>query len=198
VKLLTARAKAKELHISTRALAKSRHLYRHIQKSPRKFLYFEEDPQEGHRPIMPGGTDSTVKSRYRRRNIDPNKTNYSNCHGGSGQDFKLLNQMRAKASLEGQVKVEDLKYLSPAMAIKIKDNAKQMVEQEQTKKRSEFLAQEERARKQDPRRYGGLYNPKLVQPRYNKDALRDQMEDQENMQKNTLENIPGPAKKYYW
>ena len=195
MKLLTAQEKAKELKISMRALAKSRHLYRYIQKSPRKFLYFEEDPREEHRPIVHVGSD---KIRYKRRNVDPDKTNYSSCPGGSGQDFKLLNQMRAKASLEGKVKPGDLKYLSPAMAIKIKENAQEIVEQDQAKKRSEFFANEERARKKDPRRYGGLYNPKLVRPRYNIDLLRDQQEDKKNMQKNILENIPGTTKKYYW
>ena len=194
MKLLTARAKAKELHISMRALAKSRYLYRYIQKSPRKFLYFEEDPQEAHRPMVHVGSD---KIRYKRRNVDPDKTNYSNCHGGSGQDFKLLNQMRAKASLEGKVKAEDLKYLSPAMAIKIKDNAQEIVEQEQTRKRSELMANEEMARKNDPRRYGQIYNPKLVRPRYNKDILNDQREDRENREKSFTDTLPGVKKSYY-
>jgi len=87
VKLLTAQEKAKELKISMRALAKSRHLYRYIQKSPRKFLYFEEDPREEHRPIVHVGSD---KIRYKRRNVDPDKTNYSSCPGGSGQALASL------------------------------------------------------------------------------------------------------------
>ena len=194
MKLLTAQEKAKELKISMRALAKSRHLYRYIQKSPRKFLYFEEDPREEHRPIVHVGSD---KIRYKRRNVDPDKTNYSSCPGGSGQDFKLLNQMRAKASLEGKVKPGDLKYLSPAMAIKIKENAQEIVEQNQAKKRSELMAEEERARKKDPRRYGGLYNPKLVQPRYNRDILNDQKEDRENGEKSFTDTLPGDKKSYY-
>ena len=113
MKLLTAREKAKELHISMRALAKSRHLYRYIQKSPIKFLYFEEDPQETIRPIMPGGSDSSVKSRYRRRNVDPKNTNYHKVKN-TGDRFKLLNQMRAKLSLEGKFKkgeLEDFFYI---------------------------------------------------------------------------------------
>ena len=64
--------------------------------------------------------------------------------------------MRAKMSLEGTVKPDQLKYMSPAMAIKIKDKAQEIVEQEQAKKRSELMAQEERARKRDPSRYGGM------------------------------------------
>ena len=42
------------------------------------------------------------------------------------------------------------------MAIKIKDNARQIVEQEQNKKRAEFFAKEEQLRKKDPTRYGGM------------------------------------------
>ena len=64
--------------------------------------------------------------------------------------------MRAKASLEGKVTPEDLKYLDGAMAIKIKDNARHIVEQEQNKKRSKLLAEEQRIRENDPSRYGGL------------------------------------------
>ena len=64
--------------------------------------------------------------------------------------------IRAKASLESKVKPDQLKYLSGAMVIKIKDNAQKIVEQEQVKKRSELMAQEERARKRDPSRYGGM------------------------------------------
>ena len=67
--------------------------------------------------------------------------------------------MRAKASLEGKVKPDQLKYLSGAMAIKIKDNAQQIVEQEQVKKRSELQQEDERQRKKDPRRYGH-FNPR--------------------------------------
>ena len=63
--------------------------------------------------------------------------------------------MRAKAALEGKVAPGDLKYLDGAMAIKIKDNARQIVEQEQNKKRSKLLAEEQRIRENDPSRYGG-------------------------------------------
>ena len=102
--------------------------------------------------------NSRTPGAHRRRNVGslPGDTRYHLCPGGSGEKFKLLNQMRAKASLEGKVKPEDLKYLSGAMAIKIKDNVQKIVEQEQVKKRSELMAQEEMARKRDPSRYGGM------------------------------------------
>ena len=40
--------------------------------------------------------------------------------------------------------------------IKIKDNARQIVEQEQNKKRATLLAEEQRLRNNDPKRYGGM------------------------------------------
>ena len=99
--------------------------------------------------------DPLVKSR--RRHVSPEDTNYHKAPGGgSGEKLKVLNQMRAKASLEGKVAPEDLKYLDGAMAIKIKDNARQIVEQEQNRKRAELLAEEQRLRNNDPKRYGGL------------------------------------------
>ena len=155
-KILTAKQKARELGISLSGLRQSRHLYKHIKKSPRKFLYYPEED----RPFIPEPvhTNHVKRTRARRRDVGslPGDTRYSNCPGGSGESFKLLNQMRAKASLEGKVKPDQLKYLSGAMAIKIKDNAQQIVEQDQAKKRSELMAQEERARKKDPSRYGGM------------------------------------------
>ena len=76
-KVLSAKQKAEELGISMRALAKTRRLYKHIPKSPRKFLYFPEEPKEAVRPIMLGGSDSTVKSRSnRRRNVPFGQENY--------------------------------------------------------------------------------------------------------------------------
>ena len=155
-KYLTAKEKSREIGISLSGLAKTRHLYKHIKKSPRKFLYYQEED----RPSKPGALDIPINSRSRARRRDvgslPGDTRYHKCPGGSGENFKLLNQMRAKSSLEGKGKPEDLKYLDGAMAIKIKDNAKQIVEQDQAKKRSELMAQEERDRKRDPSRYGGM------------------------------------------
>ena len=153
-KILTAKQKSEELGITTSGLAKTRHLYKHIKKSPRKYLYFKEDPQEAVRPNTAVVRDPLVKSR--RRDVSQEDTRYHSCPGGSGGSFKVLNQMRAKASLEGKVKPGDLKYLDAAMAIKIKDNAQQIVEQEQNRKRSELLAEEEQVRRRDPSRYGGM------------------------------------------
>ena len=84
-----------------------------------------------------------------------------------------------------------------ALAHKVKENYLEINEQRKAKIRSELMAQEEMARKRDPRRYGQIYNPKLVQPRYNKDILNDQREDRENMEKSFTDSIPGAKKSYY-
>ena len=155
-KILTAKQKAEEVGITLSGLAKTRHLYKHIQKSPRKFLYFQEDD----RPIKTVALDAPLNSRskVRRRDVGslPGDTRDHKCPGGSGENFKLLNQMRAKMALEGTVKPDQLKYLDKAGSIYVKDNAQEIVEQEQVKKRSELMAQEERLRKRDPSRYGGM------------------------------------------
>ena len=156
-KILSAKQKATELGITTSGLAKTRHLYKHIKKSPRKYLYFAEEAQDIVRPNIGNAPVTPVNSRtLRRRNVSPEDTNYHKAPGGSGEKLKVLNQMRAKVALEGKVTPEDLKYLDGAMAIKIKDNARQIVEQEQNRKRAELLAEEQRLRNNDPKRYGGL------------------------------------------
>ena len=123
-------------------------------------MYFEEDPREAVRPNMVNGPVTPVNSStprsHRRRGVPFGEENYHKAPGGSGDKLKVLNQMRAKAALEGKIAPGDLKYLDGAMAIKIKDNARQIVEQEQNRKRSKILAEEQRIRKNDPSRYGGL------------------------------------------
>ncbi len=199
MKYLTAKQKAEELGITTSGLAKTRHLYHHIQKSPRKFLYYPEE----NRPFKPGTPDAPVNSRskVRRRDVGslPGDTRYSNCPGGSGESFKLLNQMRAKASLEGKVKPDQLKYLSGAMAIKIKDNAREIVEQDQAKKRSELMAQEERDRKRDPSRYGGMIRGARSGLVDVQTPWRNLYETPRSEYDEALENAEDtPGKKYYW
>ena len=159
-KYLSAQEKAQELGITTSGLAKTRHLYKHIKKSPHKYLYFAEEARDVVRPNMVNGPDTPVNSStprsHRRRGVPFGEENYHKAPGASGDKLKVLNQMRAKAALEGKVTPGDLKYLDGAMAIKIKDNARQIVEQEQNRKRAELLAEEQRIRENDPSRYGGL------------------------------------------
>ena len=197
-KILTAKQKAEELGITTSGLAKTRHLYKHIQKSPRKYLYFEEED----RLIKPVAlvAPANSRSKIRRRDVHPGDTRYSRCPGGSGESFKLLNQMRAKASLEGKVKPDQLKYLSGAMAINIKDNAQKIVEQEQAKKRSALVSQEERARKKDPSRYGGMIRGNRIRTIDVSTPWKNLFETPKNEYDEALEELgeqPSKKKSYY-
>ena len=199
-KYLTAKEKSREVGISLSGLAKTRHLYKHIKKSPRKFLYYQEED----RPSKPGALDIPINSRSRARRRDvgslPGDTRYHKCPGGSGENFKLLNQMRAKASLESKVKPDELKYLSGAMAIKIKDNAQQIVEQEQNKKRSELLANEEMARKKDPSRYGGMIRGNRIRTIDVSTPWRNLFETPKTEYDEALEGLgeqPSKKKSYY-
>ena len=167
-KYLSAKEKARELGITTRGLAKTRHLYKHIQKSPRKYLYFKEDPQEIVRPNTVSSSNSSVSSltpkstprTHRRRNVPYGEENYHKAPGGSGNSLQLLNQMRAKASLEGKGTEEELKSMDQALAIKIKDNHKEIVEKKQFELQTKITIENERLRREDPSYYGRmLYGP---------------------------------------
>ena len=164
-KYLTAKQKADELGITTRGLAKTRHLYKHIQKSPRKFLYFKEDPRQAVRPNGVGSSVSSVGTpksprTHRRRNVPYGEENYHKAPGGSGNSLRLLNQMRAKASLEGKGTEEELKSMDTALAIKIKDNHKDIVEKKQFELQTKITIENERLRREDPSYYGRmLYGP---------------------------------------
>ena len=157
--LFSSKQKANEVGISLRALAKTRHLYKYIKKSPRKFLYFEEDPREAIRPNIDPSSVGSVKRRSRRRDVPFGETNYHKAPSGSGNSLQLLNQMRAKAALEGKVKPGEIQSLTEAMTIKIKDNHKEIVEQKRAQKIAEIQQQDERQRRKDPRRYGH-FNPR--------------------------------------
>ena len=110
--------------------------------------------------------------------------------------------MRDKAALEGKVTPEDLKYLDAAMAIKIKDNARQIVEQEQNKKRAEFFAKEEQLRKKDPTRYRGMIRgnrTRLVDVSTPWKKLFETPKTEYDVALEALEEIEDtPKNKYYW
>ena len=148
-KFLTAKEKADELGITTSGLAKTRHLYKHIKKSPRKYLYFKEED----RPFKPEAPDTPVISRYRRRNVPFGQTNYSKAPGGSGEKLKRLNQMRAKMALEGRIPEEHRGAFDEAEAYHLEKNYLKINEEKRAKLQHELLQNEERARKQDPGRY---------------------------------------------
>jgi hypothetical protein len=117
-------------------------------------LYFEEE----NRPFIPEPvhTNHDKRSKIRRREVLPGDTRYHKCPGGSGESFKLLNQMRSKMALEGGMTKEEQESFTSALAHKVKENYKDIDEQRKAKLRSELMAQEERARKKDPSRYGGM------------------------------------------
>tara|TARA_R110002020_G_scaffold269992_1_gene485310 strand:- start:281 stop:601 length:321 start_codon:yes stop_codon:yes gene_type:complete len=65
--------------------------------------------------------------------------------------------MRAKASLEGSGTEEEIKSMDEALAIKIKDNHKEIVEQKRAQTLSKIYQENERLRKKDPSRYGTMF-----------------------------------------
>jgi hypothetical protein len=202
-KYLTARQKSEELGITTRGLAKTRHLYKHIKKSPRKFLYFAEDPREVIRPNIVSGSNGSVGSgtpkpprQHRRRNVPYGEENYHKAPGGSGEKLKMLNQMRAKASLEGSVAPDELNSLTEAMALKIKDNHKEIIEEKRRRLQSELLAEDRRRQEQLKRRPGGLIN--LSTKGYPHSLLATGHNPDLVTSKSKWRYEPNKKYKYYW
>ena len=149
-------------------------------------MYFEEDPRDAHRPNVVTGT---VKRRSRRRDVPLGETNYHKAPSGSGNSLQLLNQMRAKASLEGKVKPEEIQSLTEAMTIKIKDNHKEIVEQKRAERISELQQEDERQRKKDPKRYGH-FNPRgrLINLRTKWNEIFPREKDEYDLAGEDLEN----------
>ena len=143
-KILTAKQKSEELGISLSGLAKSRHLYKHIKKSPRKYLYFKEED----RPFIPEPLVNVVNSRSRRRNVPFGDTQYHKAKGRSGEHFKLLNQMRSKVALEGKIPPEKLNDFNEALAHKVNENYEEINEQRKAQLQQELMRNDENARKQ--------------------------------------------------
>ena len=193
MKILTAKQKAEELGISLSGPAKTRHLYKYIKKSPRKYLYFEEE----YRPFIPEPLVTAVNSRSRRRHVPFSQTLYSKAHSGSGNSLQLLNRMRAKMALEASIPKEEQEAFTDALAHTVKKNYKEIDEERKAQTRAELMANDRRAMKKDPARYGGLYNPKSVAPRYSIQFARDAEEDRSSEDRNFLDTIPGVPKKYY-
>ena len=161
-KYLTAREKAAELGITTSGLAKTRHLYKHIKKSPHKYLYFKEEDRDIVRPNTvnaPGTPENSRSPRpHRRRDVPFEQDNYHKAKGRNGQHFKVLNQMRAKASLEGKCTKEELRSMDRALAIKIKSNHKEIVEEHQRRLQSQLMSEDTARQKLFKRRPQGLIN----------------------------------------
>jgi len=92
-KYLSAKEKAKELGITTSGLAKTRHLYKYIKKSPHKYLYFKEDPREVVRPntVNAPGTpeNSRTPRQHRRRDVPFEQDNYHKAKGRNGNTLRF-------------------------------------------------------------------------------------------------------------
>ena len=137
-KLLSAEAKAEEVGVSLSGLRKTRHLYKHIKKSPRKYLYYAEDPKESVRPNMVGAPDTPVNSRKnRRRNVPFGHENYHKAPGGSGNSLQRLNQLRSKIAYEGKIPQDQAQYLDEATEETLRTKSKEVIEAKQFKLRVE-------------------------------------------------------------
>ena len=199
-KYLTAREKAQELGITTSGLAKTRHLYKHIKKSPHKYLYFAEEDRDIVRPnTVPGPLNpgySRASRAHRRRNVTFGTESYHKAKGRNGEHFKLLNQMRAKASLEGKATQEELRSMDRALAIKIKSNHKEIVEEEQRRLQSELMANDRRRQEELKRRPQGLIN--LSTRGYPHTTLATGHNPDLQTTKSKWRSEPNKKYKYYW
>ena len=206
-KILSAKQKAEELGISLSGLAKTRHLYKHIKKSPRKYLYYVEEEREATRPIKVVAPDSLDNSRSRRRDVPYEDTNYHKAKGRGGEHFKLLNQMRSKMALENKIPQEERTEFTEALAHTVKKNYKQINEQRKAEITSKLLREDEATRKRMAKfrnpiqNVGGMKYPytNLAYPTSSSQSYRfiDKMEDERNATRSWFDDIP-TKKKYYW
>ncbi len=201
IKYLSAKEKARELGITTSGLAKTRHLYKHIKKSPHKYLYFaEEEDRDIIRPntVNAPGTHgySRASRAHRRRNVPFGTESYHKAKGRNGEHFKILNQMRAKASLEGKATQEELRSMDRALAIKIKSNHKEIVEEEQRKLQSQLISEERRRKDLFKKRPQGLIN--LSTKGYPHTTLATGHNPDLQTSKSKWRSEPGKKYKYYW
>ena len=206
-KILSAKQKAEELGISVSGLAKTRHLYKHIKKSPRKYLYYVEEDREATRPIKVVAPDSLDNSRSRRRDVPYEDTNYHKAKGRGGEHFKLLNQMRSKMALENKIPQEERTEFTEALAHTVKKNYKQINEQRKAEITSKLLREDEATRKRMAKfrnpiqNVGGMKYPytNLAYPTSSSQSYRfiDKMEDERNATRSWFDDIPTKMK-YYW
>ena len=199
-KYLTAREKAQELGITTSGLAKTRHLYKHIKKSPHKYLYFAEEDRDIIRPnTLPGPLNpgySRASRAHRRRNVTFGTESYHKAKGRNGEHFKILNQMRAKASLEGKATQEELRSMDRALAIKIKSKHKEIVEEEQRRLQSQLMSEDQRRKDLFKRRPQGLIN--LSTKGYPYTTLATGHNPDLQTSKSKWRSEPDKKYKYYW
>ena len=85
------------------------------------------------RPNRVGSSVSSVTPKssprsHKRREVPFGEENYHKCPGGSGHSLQRLNQLRSKLAYEGKHSDEEIKSIDQALAIKVKDNHKEIVE----------------------------------------------------------------------
>ena len=214
-KFLSAQEKAKELGITTNGLAKTRHLYKHIKKSPRKYLYFKEDEGEAIRPnkLNTPDTPDNSRSKVKRRDVPFGETKYSKVKGRGGSHFKILNQMRSKLALEGKIPKEKLNDFDEALAHKVNENYQEINENRKLQLAMKIQREDEEARKvrekmanarnpikaEQKRKYPftmiSNYYPTPTHNTFNW-RYQDQAEDRKNAERSWNEDFK--EYKYYW
>ena len=212
-KFLSAQEKAKELGITTNGLAKTRHLYKHIKKSPRKYLYFKEDEGEAIRPnkLNTPDTPDNSRSKVKRRDVPFGETKYSKVKGRGGSHFKILNQMRSKLALEGKIPKEKLNDFDEALAHKVNENYQEINENRKLQLAMKIQREDEAARitrekmanarnpiKAEPIRKYPFTMLTNIYPTPNTSNWRyqDQAEDRRNAERSWNEDFK--EYKYYW
>ena len=205
-KILSAKEKAAELGITLSGLAKTRHLYKNIKKSPRKYLYYEEEyrPNEVEAPDTTGNS----RSRIRRREVPFGKTKYSKAPSGSGNSLQLYNQMRSKMALEGKIPKGEQEAFTSALAHSVKKNYKKINEQRNAEMAATLYKEEAAARKimaraRDPiirepiRKYPyTMLTNVYPTPRGSSWKYGDKQSDEQNERRSWLDDIP-QKKTYY-
>ena len=203
-KILSAKEKAAELGITLSGLAKTRHLYKNIKKSPRKYLYYEEEyrPNEAEAPDTTGNSGS----RVRRREVPFGKTQYSKAPSGSGAKLQLYNQMRSKMALENSVPKEEQETLTEALAYTVKKNYKEINEQRKAELTSKLLREDAATRKRMTKfrnpiqNVGGMKYPytNIAYPTTSSQNWHylDKQSDERNKDKSWYDDIP-TKKEYY-
>ena len=201
IKYLTAKEKAKEVGISLSGLRKTRHLYKHISKGSRKYLYFAEEARDIVRPNSGPAPGTPVNSgpprSQRRREVPFGEENYHKCPGGSGDKLKMYNQIRSKMALEGGLSKEEQESLTTALAHKVKENHKEINEQRKAEIRSELQQEDEKQRRKDPRRYAH-FNPRgsLITFRTNWNEIFPREKDEYELALEEL-GVNSSEKEYY-
>ncbi len=104
--------------------------------------------------------------------------------------------MRAKASLEGKCTDEEIRNMDRALAIKIKSNHKEIVEEEQRRLQSELMANDRRRQEELKRRPQGLIN--LSTKGYPYTTLATGHNPDLQTSKSKWRSEPGKKYKYYW